>query len=398
MDRSRRVFFVRKNDLCAIQQKGSEHVDKQNERSSVLKRRALCVSTDPGEIPLKERKRMLQENGPREVFTNPRVIYTKENGYQVKNTMPFPYREVSLNAGNAASRGSCVWGDAEMQEIFLTPGTEKSHPRADLGSQKKKKQNRGPARTQKRIEKAFGPTMEGQWKPAKATHRQRRKTRLSHLILGLIVLLLVGGILWQIFPGGGWNTNVSGVDPLVLVNKDHAFPEDCEVQLHWLNNGNCAVAEEMYEPLRKMLSDGTDAGGTFVVASGHRTREYQQELLEEDIQRAMMDQGLSWQEAYDQESRETMPPGHSEHETGLAVDIVSLDYQVLDRAQADTFENQWLFKHCSDYGFILRYPEGKEEITGIDYEPWHFRYVGKKAAKQIMRRGITLEEYLAQGE
>lgn len=191
-----------------------------------------------------------------------------------------------------------------------------------------------------------------------------------------------------------YDTRQSGTELLMLVNKDHPLPEDYEPTLHWLNNGSCAVAEEMYGPLKEMLTDGSREGLEFVVASGYRDREYQQQLLDEDIQAAMESEGLTWDEAYAQETRETMPPGYSEHGTGLAADIVALDYQVLDEAQESTPENQWLRENCSRYGFILRYPRGTEDITGIDYEAWHFRYVGKEAAEAIMRRGITLEEFL----
>ena len=91
----------------------------------------------------------------------------------------------------------------------------------------------------------------------------------------------------------------------------------------------------------------------------------------------------------------TVAPAHySEHETGLAVDIVSVANQRLDETQEDTAANRWLRENCADYGFILRYPRGKEDVTGFSYESWHFRYVGKAAAKEIMQRGITLEEYL----
>ena len=75
-------------------------------------------------------------------------------------------------------------------------------------------------------------------------------------------------------------------------------------------------------------------------------------------------------------------------------DIVSLNYQLLDAKQAATPETLWLHEHCAEYGFILRYPKGKEEITEIDYESWHYRYVGVEAAAYIMEHGITLEEYL----
>lgn len=183
-------------------------------------------------------------------------------------------------------------------------------------------------------------------------------------------------------------------DVLILVNKQNAFPTDYVVGLHWLNNRSCAVSELMYDALSQMLTDGATEGRQFVVASGYRSRETQKQLLEEDIADSMLKDGLSYEEAYEKETSETMPPGYSEHETGLAVDIVALDYQMLDEQQEWTEENQWLQEHCSEYGFILRYPRGKEEITGVSYESWHFRYVGVEAAREIMEQGITLEEYL----
>ena len=182
-------------------------------------------------------------------------------------------------------------------------------------------------------------------------------------------------------------------DLLILVNKDNRIPDDYNVELHWLSNGSCAVADVMYDALKEMLTDGSVNGRQFVVASGYRDTQKQEELLEEDIIRSMEEYGMTWEQAYILETRETMPPGYSEHETGLAVDIVSLDYQVLDEVQESTAENIWLRENCSRYGFILRYPQGKEDITGIDYESWHFRYVGVDAAEEITRRGITLEEY-----
>ncbi len=207
------------------------------------------------------------------------------------------------------------------------------------------------------------------------------------------IMTAVKNVSGKILPdfGGG----VSGqIDFLVLVNKDHAIPEDYIVNEHWLKNGRVSVADEMYDALSNMLTDGSKDGREFVVASGYRSAEYQQQLLNEDIERDMREYGMTWQEAYDLESMETMPAGHSEHETGLAVDIVALDYQMLDAEQEYTRENQWLRENCQEYGFILRYPKDKEDVTGISYEPWHFRYVGVEAAKEIMEQGITLEEYL----
>ena len=88
-------------------------------------------------------------------------------------------------------------------------------------------------------------------------------------------------------------------------------------------------------------------------------------------------------------------PGASEHQTGLAVDIVDINYQLLDEGQEDTAVQIWLMAHCAEYGFILRYPTDKSELTGVSYEPWHYRYVGTEAARAIMGGGLCLEEYLA---
>ena len=88
-------------------------------------------------------------------------------------------------------------------------------------------------------------------------------------------------------------------------------------------------------------------------------------------------------------------PGTSEHHLGLAVDLVSSEHVKLDQDAEKTKGYQWLVKNCHEYGFILRYPNNASDITGIIYEPWHFRYVGVEAATEIMEKGITLEEYLS---
>ena len=87
-------------------------------------------------------------------------------------------------------------------------------------------------------------------------------------------------------------------------------------------------------------------------------------------------------------------PGTSEHQTGLAVDLDSASYQVLNRKQEQTKEQKWLMEHCWEYGFILRFPSDKSDVTGIGYEPWHYRYVGKETALAMRDSGLCLEEYL----
>lgn len=87
-------------------------------------------------------------------------------------------------------------------------------------------------------------------------------------------------------------------------------------------------------------------------------------------------------------------PGTSEHQLGLAVDIVSTKNQRLDRSQENTVEQRWLIQNSWKYGFVLRYPTNKNSITGVGYEPWHYRYVGKEHAKKINELGVCLEEYV----
>jgi D-alanyl-D-alanine carboxypeptidase len=180
---------------------------------------------------------------------------------------------------------------------------------------------------------------------------------------------------------------------LLLVNKENSLDEDYEPTLVKMQNYGVEVDRTIYDALNRMLEDGEKEGLKFWVASGYRSPERQRELLDEDIG-DLVQQGYSYSEAYEEVVKETMPVGCSEHATGLSVDIVSKGYQLLDSKQADTKEIKWLQENCSRYGFILRYPKDKEEITQVSYESWHFRYVGIDAATEIMEKGITLEEYL----
>ena len=100
------------------------------------------------------------------------------------------------------------------------------------------------------------------------------------------------------------------------------------------------------------------------------------------------------EELYREDPLTATVPGASEHQTGLAVDITDRYYEIKDSSIENTETFKWLKEHCAEYGFILRFPKGKEDITQVVFEPWHFRYVGKQAAAEIMAAGITLEEYL----
>lgn len=184
-------------------------------------------------------------------------------------------------------------------------------------------------------------------------------------------------------------------EDILLVNKDHPLDDYYHPTLKKMRDYGVEVDESIYDALSDMLNAGKKEGLSFWIASGYRSPERQRELLDEDIE-TLIRQGYSYSKAYEEVVRETMPVGCSEHATGLCVDIVSKNYQILDSKQAKTQESKWLRENCAQYGFILRYPEGKEDITGVSYESWHFRYVGTAAAGEIMEQGITLEEYLEQ--
>lgn len=200
------------------------------------------------------------------------------------------------------------------------------------------------------------------------------------------------------YPAGGkrstraldiWERNE---DVLVLVNGERALDSSYKASLRKICNGRLRAAKVMYRPLVRMLKDAGKEGYHFWIASAWRSREKQQKLVDEDVRREM-GRGVSYKEARRRTLLETMPPGHSEHETGLALDILCSENMNMDSSQARMPGNQWLKKNCHRYGFILRYPKNKEKITGIHYEPWHFRYVGEEASRYMKKHGLTLEEF-----
>ena len=180
---------------------------------------------------------------------------------------------------------------------------------------------------------------------------------------------------------------------LLLVNPWNALPEGYEMDLVTLSNG-LKVDQRIYEDLEAMLSACREEGLNPIVCSAYRTQATQERLYNNKIAR-LRAAGWTGEALLTEAARWVAPPGTSEHQTGLALDIVSAGYQVLDEKQEDTAEQQWLMEHSWEYGFILRYPEDKTEITGIGYEPWHYRYVGRETAAAIYESGLCLEEYLA---
>ena len=182
--------------------------------------------------------------------------------------------------------------------------------------------------------------------------------------------------------GDGWM--------LLLVNSSNAIPDGyAPTELTELSNGQ-SVDKRIYPSLQSMFDDARAQGVYPVVSSGYRTAKQQQSEMDDKIQE-YIDDGKSEDEARALAATYVAQVGYSEHEAGLAIDIVAK----ANKSDDDTVW-AWMKEHCAEYGFILRYPEGKEGVTGMSYEPWHFRYVGVEAAQKIMGAGITLEEYLGQ--
>lgn len=178
---------------------------------------------------------------------------------------------------------------------------------------------------------------------------------------------------------------------LILVNRNHPLPDGYQPETQRLSNG-LLVDTRIYQPLMELLEAGNQEGCAFLVCSAYRPYERQVELYQNKILK-YQGWGYSYEEACARTEETISIPGCSEHQAGLAVDIVTVRHQVLNEAFANTKAGKWLAEHAHEYGFILRYPKDKEEVTGISYEPWHFRYVGKEAAAEIFELGCCLEEY-----
>ncbi len=214
--------------------------------------------------------------------------------------------------------------------------------------------------------------------------RKERSSRWVILLLLICVMLLTAGCqkTTGIPEAGGKIKNTTGI---LLVNAANPLPEDAEpkdlVNLYeqkrhfLLARSDIYLEREAFEAADRMFNQAEDEKlNGFILTSGYRSREKQRELYE-----ARQDDTVQ-------------APGCSEHETGLAFDVTARS----DTAGFETTQQfAWLSEHCWDYGFILRYPQGREEITGIAYEPWHYRYVGEEAAAVIRRNNWTLEEYCA---
>ncbi len=164
-------------------------------------------------------------------------------------------------------------------------------------------------------------------------------------------------------------TEVTYVDGILIANKTYGLPRDY----------NPGIDPEAQAALDTMIRGAADEGISLWVVSGFRSYDTQNTLYNNYVAR-------DGQAAAD---RYSARPGHSEHQTGLAFDLNSVEQYF-----GETAEGKWLAAHCWEYGFIIRYPQGKEGITGYMYEPWHVRYLGTEIAEKVYNSGLTLEEYL----
>ncbi|MEG2174160.1 MAG: M15 family metallopeptidase [Oscillospiraceae bacterium] len=178
----------------------------------------------------------------------------------------------------------------------------------------------------------------------------------------------------------------------MLVNPAHAIPDDFTVELSMTRYGY-KIDSRIVSALDDMITAAAADSVILLPCYGYRTREQSQQLFEKQISRQMA-QGLDREAALIEAAKWVAPPGHSEHHTGLALDIVTPSNQVLTEAFATTDAAKWMAQNGHRFGFILRYPKEKQDITGINFEPWHMRYVGLENASIMFEQGLCLEEYL----
>lgn len=161
------------------------------------------------------------------------------------------------------------------------------------------------------------------------------------------------------------------INGILLVNKDYGLPPT-------FGNGDDPIALAKLQQLqRDAQAQGINISNSY---SGYRSYQYQTKLYNNYVN----------QHGEEEANTFSAKPGFSEHQTGLTFDLKDFNGQLVE----DPITSQWIKDNCAKYGFILRYPEGKEDITGYIYEPWHLRYVGEEVANQIMNNNTTLEQYL----
>lgn len=201
-----------------------------------------------------------------------------------------------------------------------------------------------------------------------------------------------GGTSWPEDRAGELTITQEDLWCLILTNAEYPVPEDYTVELEMIPGTEQSVDKRIYEPLMAMVGDMKAQGLSPVVCSGYRTLDKQEKLFNRKVQ-SYVRSGHTKEESYELARQTISIPGSGEHCLGLAVDFYTRKYHKLEREFENTPESEWLMEHAQDYGFIMRYGENKVDITGIQYEPWHYRYVGVEAAKYIKEHGLSLEEF-----
>lgn len=206
------------------------------------------------------------------------------------------------------------------------------------------------------------------------------------IFIGLILLFFLKDVNFKNMFYKNIKTIENPNELLVLVNKNNKLdknyvPNDLEeINVKYSNEGKF-LRKDAKEAFETLSSDASKLGYKVIAVSAYRNYEYQDKLFNYYTEKYGIEYALSC----------SAKPGHSEHQTGLAVDVMGSNNSYDDFEFSDEFE--WMRDNAYKYGFILRYPKGKENITGFKYEPWHYRYVGKEVAKIIYENNIVLEEY-----
>ncbi len=185
-----------------------------------------------------------------------------------------------------------------------------------------------------------------------------------------------------------------------LVNRANPLTDDFDVETRKVTYNGQTVEKyfdvRVADKLEAMLNDAAKRGYPMYLVSTYRTIEYQKGLFNRKVQQ-YINSGYTQAAAKEEAAKWVAIPGTSEHNLGLVADIVSSTWYNSNSDLTHDFEKTehftWLIENCADYGFILRYPKGKDSVTGIVYEPWHYRYVGREVAKYIMENNLTLEEF-----
>ena len=335
-----------------------------------------------------------------------------------------PAAETPLDFDFEGAQPFDLFDDVPQSGYTAPQETDQAFP--DLYDQDPEEAEPAPRAPQRRTRTGGGSGSGGGRPPRRSTGTARRgipnKTIFAWAGIVLIALLIIlyfvffGGKDGDVAPGTSGSVPSSTSQPadstppdassaapvetiprdewyMVLANRSSVLPGDFTVA-ETATVGEAVVDARIAEALRQMVNDAA-AGVKLKPTNGYRSIARQQELWDARV-KTLMEGGLSQADAETKAIDYTSAPGTSDHNTGLGLDIVSEDHPAKDAGFAETAAAQWLAEHAADYGFILRYPSDKTEATGMDYEPWHYRYVGSEQAHKIKESGLCLEEYLAQ--